>query len=322
MALSDGDYSGAFGPFGQFDPAMARVMQNDPEALIPYLAASGQRPPGPEFAENFAPRFDASFPGSPQTPTAQDFIPPSGTVGDQNIYAQPPGTPGGPATKPMRDQNKPPPEQHLSTSDVLSRAQNYYTPLIPQPLKDAAASVGSLFTQPPNRDSPLNIQNYLKPDTGKKADDRVAEGKPGRVDPNALGKNDGVTTGPNPPDNGRVADTEVEPPPRASVVDSEGNPVTEGGRDKQVALPTSAPGKASASTDADTFRANLAKGLSGLSGVRMPPAPPQPQLRPFAGERPNAMPSHDALVALLSQAISGGPQGTQALRLLQAVGGK
>ena len=318
MALSDGDYGGAFGPFdNSFDPALAMAMQNNPEALIPHLAAAGVPPPGPQFAENFAPRFDAAFPpaitGDTGAPSPAPLIPNSGVIGDQSIYAQPPGTPGGPATRPIDPATglAKPPAPPAGPPGIWDRIMSGANKAI-----DAGEKAR---TSPAPRAAPAP----------SKPQDRIEPSGPGRVPPTALGKSEPPVTAPTAP----TAKAEEPDTSKDDRIDPDtGKPYvpgyktatvagTSGGGDTTTATPSSDPRKAVAGTDSAAVTA-LGKAVSGLSGVRAPPAPPQPQLRPYAGERPNPMPQHDALVSLLSQAISGGAQGAQALRLLQAVGGK
>lgn len=315
MALSDGDYGGAFGPFdNSFDPALAMAMQNNPEALIPHLAAAGVPPPGPQFAENFAPRFDAAFPpaitGDTGAPSPAPLIPNSGVIGDQSIYAQPPGTPGGPATQPIDPATglAKPPTPPAGPPGIWDR--------IMSGANKSFEAGEKARTSPAPRATP----------TPSKPQDRVEPSGPGRVPPTALGKSEPPTTAPTAkaeePDTSK--DDRIDPDTGKSYSPGYKTATvagTSGGDDTTTATPASDPRKATAGTDSAAVAA-LGKAVSGLSGVRAPPAPPQPQLRPYAGERPNPMPQHDALVSLLSQAISGGAQGAQALRLLQAVGGK
>jgi hypothetical protein len=61
---------------------------------------------------------------------------------------------------------------------------------------------------------------------------------------------------------------------------------------------------------------------AALTGIKAPPAPPQPQLRPHS-EKGGAAMQGNPIASLLAQYLSGaaGPTGAQALRLGQTVGG-
>lgn len=282
MALEDGDYGGTFGGFSDFlDPAMGRILAENPEALINHFADAGIPPPGPQFAENFAPRFDASFP--PAQTDAAPMIPASGSVGGPSPYEQP-----------------------ASAYGSQSPQRSIWDSIMSGVAKSQAAGAAAAAAPP----VPAKVQ------------DRVAPGEPGRVPPSALNQNTAV------PDT--LAPLVVPQQPLAAEPDtSEGSytPSTQyatvaGGTGEPggdtAALPQSDPRKAAA----DTKSSDLAKTVSALAGIKAPPAPPQPQLRPFAGERAAAIPATSPIAALLAGVLAGSPGAAAQLRLAQAVGGK
>lgn len=291
MALEDGDYSGAFGGggFSDFlDPAMGRILAENPEALINHFAAAGIPPPGPQFAENFAPRFDSAYPPPITDASPAPMIPPSGSIGGPSPYEQP-----------------------ASAYGPQSPERNIWDSIISGMQKSQAAGERATTGQPP-----------LQPG---KAPDRVPQGEPGRVPPTALGQSDvGVTTGPNPvaplvaPQAAAPEDnTEGPYTPSTQYATVAGGTGEPGG--ETAALPARDPRKAAAE---DTKDSALAKTVSALAGVKAPPAPPQPQLRPFAGDRAAAIPATSPIAALLAGVLAGSPGAAQQLRLAQAVGGR
>lgn len=283
MALEDGDYGGAMGGFSDFlDPAMGRVLAENPEALINHFAAAGIPPPGPQFAENFAPRSDAAFPSQ-------------GVVGDQNIYGPAaaaktatsefplvPGTEGVPSY-----QGTPSP----GTPSLSQRIEAWGTRQVPQGTEASPTS-------------PKRI-----PTESIKAPDRVAPSEPGPVPPEARG--------------GPVADETTPGPTMVPYTVAPGAPGVSadvgGETNRTAALPSRDPRKPAPPEEA---KADAAKLVSALAGVKAPPAPPQPVLRPFAGERPAAIPATSPIAALLASVLAGSPGAAQQLRLAQAVGGR
>ena len=296
MALED--YGDTFNPNQFLDPALGQMLAQNPEDLIPHFAAAGIPPPGPQFAENFGPRFDAASPpaiGATNTMVPESpLVPQSGTIGDQNQYAPPPGAP--PAA--------PPPSG--SIMDSIRRGYEKAT---------APPGSGPNRYLPPTAPVPLP---QPAPGSRPKIPDRVPEGERGRVPPTALGQSEPAA--PLVPQ-AAAPDSDISDPgyrrgyQTAEVAGATGEPTG-----RTAAVPAEDPRRAAATEETTADKAK--KAVGALSGVRMPPPPPQPQLRPFAGERPVAQPANNALIALLSQAIQGHPGAAQQLRLLQSVGGK
>jgi hypothetical protein len=273
------------------------VLAQNPEALIPHLAAAGvpvppQQPPQ-QLADasggvyGAAPTFDDRFGAATgQAP----MIPSSGSIGGPSPYEQPASA--GAST----------PEPHLSASDVTGRAKDYYSSQFP--LLSGLLSKGM-----------ENVMNYGRTGTGANAPKdqaRVAPSEPGRVPPSALG----VTTGPQQAqaaepatDDNRVADEPYTPSYKTASVEGGG----------ETATPASDPRKAAAATDT---KPALGRALSAFSGVKAPPAPAQPQVRPFT-ERPANFPTSSPIAAALAEMMSGKPNpNLNALRLLAATGGR
>lgn len=280
-----------------FSPAMGRIMQDDPDAAAEYLASLGVHPQqfqqvaqttgGDTATDAPAPGYNSLYPPSPQT-----FIPSSGDISrpEDDPYRQPAVTPG---------MKKGQVDPKLSAGQIFGRAKDFYSNVWD---KAVAASA-------PDPNSPLNVQKLFgtggsaKPKPEKptsKADDRVPESKPGRVPPEAL--------------NDKVADEPYTPSTKYATV--------EGGDNKP--LPASDPRKVPDTATTEEVSAAKKKkeeAMNWLAGVRAPPAPPTPQLRPETG-RAGAFPDKSPIVALLAGVLAGQAPGPELLRLAQAVGGK
>jgi hypothetical protein len=292
--------SDIFGPFSNFDPAMGRIMAQNPEALIPHLAAAGVPiPPQQEPQPSFQDRFGAADPSS-RPPSATPFIPSSGSLGGESPYAQP-ATGFAPEAPP----SGPDPGYGKLGQQIWDRFGPNSPMTAPPTMPPLTGAEGTAYN----------------PSLSGKTQDRVEPSGPGRVPPTALHDMTGVTTGPNQAplvapsaqaeEDNRVANEPYTPSPRLASVEGGGSTAT----------PTSDPRKAAATEDSkkdDTMK----RALGAFSGVKAPPAPAQPQVRPFM-ERPPSFPTSSPIIAALSEMMSGKPSPSlNALRLLAATGGK